>query len=92
MVAVAQLVRASVCGTEGRGFEPRQSPLLGCLSMRKNAAHQSVLRRLFVYRSDDVDRISREFDDRHRKLAVFVKHASAAHNDIRSFLNTKKFT
>ena len=33
MVVVAQLVRASVCGTEGRGFEPHllpklQSPLL----------------------------------------------------------------
>ena len=27
VVAVAQLVRASVCGTEGRGFEPRQPPL-----------------------------------------------------------------
>jgi hypothetical protein len=26
MVAVAQLVRASVCGTEGRGFESHQSP------------------------------------------------------------------
>ena len=30
MVVVAQLVRASVCGTEGRGFEthlpPRKSP------------------------------------------------------------------
>ena len=26
MVIVAQLVRASVCGTEGRGFEPHHSP------------------------------------------------------------------
>ncbi len=26
MVVVAQLVRASVCGTEGRGFEPRHPP------------------------------------------------------------------
>ena len=26
LVAVAQLVRASVCGTEGRGFESRQPP------------------------------------------------------------------
>ena len=26
MVAVAQLVRASDCGSEGRGFDPRQSP------------------------------------------------------------------
>ncbi len=26
MVVVAQLVRASVCGTEGRGFEPHPPP------------------------------------------------------------------
>ena len=26
MVIVAQLVRASDCGSEGRGFEPHQSP------------------------------------------------------------------
>ena len=26
MVDVAQLVRASVCGTEGRGFEPLHLP------------------------------------------------------------------
>ena len=26
MVVVAQLVRASVCGTEGRGFEPHLLP------------------------------------------------------------------
>ena len=26
MVGVAQLVRASVCGTEGRGFETPRSP------------------------------------------------------------------
>ncbi len=26
MEFVAQLVRASVCGTEGRGFEPHHSP------------------------------------------------------------------
>lgn len=26
MAVVAQLVRASVCGTEGRRFEPGQSP------------------------------------------------------------------
>ena len=26
MVIVAQLVRALVCGTRGRGFEPRLSP------------------------------------------------------------------
>ena len=28
MVVVAQLVRASVCGTEGRGFEPHLPPIL----------------------------------------------------------------
>jgi hypothetical protein len=27
-VDVAQLVRASVCGTEGRGFEPHHLPFL----------------------------------------------------------------
>ena len=27
MVVVAQLVRASVCGTEGRGFESHHPPL-----------------------------------------------------------------
>ena len=27
MVIVAQLVRASDCGSEGRGFEPHHSPL-----------------------------------------------------------------
>ncbi len=27
MVPVAQLVRASVCGIEGRGFEPHRAPL-----------------------------------------------------------------
>ena len=29
MVVVAQLVRASVCGTEGRGFKSRLPPLMG---------------------------------------------------------------
>ena len=29
MVVVAQLVRASVCGTEGRGFEPHHPPKKG---------------------------------------------------------------
>lgn len=28
MVLVAQLVRASLCGSEGREFEPRQAPIL----------------------------------------------------------------
>ncbi len=28
MVDVAQLVRASVCGTEGRGFESRLPPFI----------------------------------------------------------------
>ncbi len=27
MVGIAQLVRASVCGTEGRGFEPHYPPI-----------------------------------------------------------------
>lgn len=29
MVLVAQLVRASVCGTEGREFDSRQAPITG---------------------------------------------------------------
>lgn len=29
MVGIAQLVRASVCGTEGRGFEPHWPPEWG---------------------------------------------------------------
>ena len=29
MVVLAQLVRASVCGTEGRGFEPHIPPITG---------------------------------------------------------------
>ena len=28
MATVAQLVRASDCGPEGRGFDPRQSPIM----------------------------------------------------------------
>lgn len=28
MVLVAQLVRASLCGSEGREFEPRQAPVI----------------------------------------------------------------
>ena len=35
MVDVAQLVRASVCGTEGRGFEPRLPPNNRSLSAMK---------------------------------------------------------
>jgi hypothetical protein len=36
---VAQLVRASVCGTEGRGFEPHLPPLI----------HQSICQREFIF-------------------------------------------
>ena len=32
MAIVAQLVRASVCGTEGRGFKPRRSPQFSHIS------------------------------------------------------------
>ena len=35
MVIVAQLVRASVCGTEGRGFESRLSPKMTKLLRNK---------------------------------------------------------
>ena len=34
MVVVAQLVRASDCGSEGRGFEPHQSPIIVNLKSR----------------------------------------------------------
>ena len=33
MVDVAQLVRASVCGTEGRGFEPHHLPVTPLMKM-----------------------------------------------------------
>jgi len=33
MEVVAQLVRASVCGTEGRGFEPHQSPFFSIVPL-----------------------------------------------------------
>ena len=35
MVVVAQLVRASVCGTEGRGFESRLPPKNNSFSFRE---------------------------------------------------------
>lgn len=35
MVVLAQLVRASVCGTEGRGFEPHIPPVAGEKSLLK---------------------------------------------------------
>ena len=41
MVVVAQLVRASVCGTEGRGFEPHLPP-------KKQKLHRDVELFLFV--------------------------------------------
>jgi hypothetical protein len=45
MVVLAQLVRASVCGTEGRGFEPHIPPQV-LKAVLKRAA-------FFVYRSFD---------------------------------------
>ena len=33
MVGIAQLVRASVCGTEGRGFEPHYLPKKVCFKL-----------------------------------------------------------
>lgn len=33
-VVLAQLVRASVCGTEGRGFEPHIPPMFKSSSLR----------------------------------------------------------
>lgn len=40
MVAIVQLVRISVCGTEGRGFEPHWPPL----TKKSFAAMQSFFR------------------------------------------------
>jgi hypothetical protein len=37
MVVVAQLVRASVCGTEGRGFEPHLLPKIQGLLRNEKA-------------------------------------------------------
>lgn len=34
MVLVAQLVRASLCGSEGREFEPRQAPIIHTVPKR----------------------------------------------------------
>ncbi len=36
MVGIAQLVRASVCGTEGRGFEPHYLPKKVCFKFETN--------------------------------------------------------
>lgn len=43
MVVLAQLVRASDCGSEGRGFESHTPP------KRKKPSHKVILRRLFAY-------------------------------------------
>lgn len=37
MVAIVQLVRISVCGTEGRGFEPHWPPPTGSFSEKENS-------------------------------------------------------
>ena len=44
MVIIAQLVRASDCGSEGRGFEPRFSPkVLKCRQLQEVVVSQSEL-------------------------------------------------
>ena len=44
MDLVAQLVRASVCGTEGRGFEPHPGPFF-----LRSKAVQLRVERLFLF-------------------------------------------
>ena len=53
MVPVAQLVRASVCGTEGRGFEPHQAP------PKKQKGFLNILRKPFFFGLSEVILISK---------------------------------
>ena len=56
MVVVAQLVRASVCGTEGRGFESRHPPqvfqirvdILIYSTLRQNSNLLSLFEKLYT--------------------------------------------
>jgi hypothetical protein len=50
MVVIAQLVRASDCGSEGRGFEPHCPPLLkiNIISIKR-----LPVRRPFLFKSSD---------------------------------------
>ncbi len=44
MVGIAQLVRASVCGTEGRGFEPHYLPKKVCFKFETNFFYLNFIR------------------------------------------------
>ncbi len=48
MVVVAQLVRASVCGTEGRRFEPGHPPKKAKASKKFEAFFVSIIQIHFV--------------------------------------------
>jgi hypothetical protein len=48
MVVVAQLVRASVCGAEGRGFEPHHPPKI------KKLRNFSELFLYFIFKLESV--------------------------------------
>ncbi len=48
MVVVAQLVRASVCGTEGRRFEPGHPPKKAKASKKFEAFFVSIIQLHFV--------------------------------------------
>lgn len=53
MVIVAQLVRASDCGSEGRGFETRLSPLKSIQDTLLSAFLFLVIIWLFLYKVID---------------------------------------
>jgi hypothetical protein len=48
MVVVAQLVRASVCGTEGRRFEPGHPPKKAKASKKFEAFFVSIIQQALV--------------------------------------------
>ena len=52
MVPVAQLVRASVCGTEGRGFKSHQAPHYN-FQLLRNDSLKYIANKVGDYRSDD---------------------------------------
>jgi phosphoserine phosphatase len=55
MVAVAQLVRAPVCGTGSRGFEPHQPPKVVSYSKSVNNAHNTFRRDMKKLALFDID-------------------------------------
>ena len=63
MVVLAQLVRASACGAEGRGFEPHIPPKYGVPSFK--VKRQTVnLKNSVRYRgyTQNIEKMKKEFD------------------------------